>query len=293
MENEDLGKHPFGENPFGNPELGILQEGGIEEEKVCPHCGNDLAKKEKYCMICGMNVEPVLKKDYQRAMSDGDGSNLGGSAYGGSNYGGYGGAAASGYGGSSGSGYGGSSYGSKATYRTKKSSSMFPILIVVIGLVAVGAAIFFFKKGLNAPGVPQSITMHRTIITELDGRKISSREELITVKALGDVVTEISLKHTIDSSNLRSDSALLYKKNLIKKFGDLNYPEFISYDVVEGENEIVVTVDFTELDKVENLNILLDNDLLEFKDGKDRVKATDHVSYKAVVSELKAAQYKE
>lgn len=289
MENGNLGNHPFGENPFGNPELGILQEGGNEEEKVCPHCGTDLAKNEKYCMICGMSVEPVLKKDYQRAVSDGDGSNLGSSAYGGN---GYGGSAGAGYGSTAGAGYG-SSYGSKTTYRAKKSSSLVPILIFVIGLAAVAVAFLFFRKGLNAPGVPQSVTMHRTVISELNGQKISSREELITVNALGDVVTQISLKHTIDSSNLRSDSALLYKKNLIKKFGDLNYPEFISYDVVESENEIVITVDFKELDKVENLNILLDNDLLEFKDGKERVNKTDHISYKAVISELKAAQYKE
>lgn len=290
MENEEKGKNPlgdnpFGENPFGDAFVGDRTFGGGfgyqdeaqdqgGDEKVCPHCGTAMEGDDTYCMICGMSVSPVLKRDYQKATEENDlsGHNGGAGGYGGGTYG----------------GPGVRTYGDSSRTRTvsrgkRQSGILLPAIVICLIGIAALAGLMFFRNAKKEAEVETTTHLHKAIDIMMSGKgQVGHREEDIVLYAKGDVVTRIVLTYDWDrGTGIHAGPSETFRSSLIKH-------SFIKYDRVTTEESIVETVDYMDLNVEENLKVMVENDFLEFDKGEKLTPSGDHLSLKQAIQRLKA-----
>lgn len=292
--------HPFGDNPFGENFVaddtfgnfgtkplsemgdGIIFDNGDNEEKVCPHCGTSMEGKETYCMICGMTVDPVFKKDYEKSKEEAQAGYYGGA-------------------GSSGGGYNGNSGGynnngspaSSSSYGSSKSSGGNNLSVILIAAISVIALIFagiFLFKGLQASNAEKVVVMHRKVTSSIS----FDRDETFTLYAKGDKLYKVEVSVVYDTTGA-DDRVLMTAKNELLQYGSKTFPDqnFITTEVVEEENKLILKMVYDYLNVMDNMNYLIDHQLLTFADNKTDVDYKDFISLSDTVAVMKSQKYTE
>ena len=282
MENNNSQMHPFGENPFGenfdagesifgkNKEsedggMGNSPEGGTGEDMVCPHCGMKLEVEETYCMNCGMTVNPVLKKDYDKAMSE--------------NNGGYG---------NGGYGNGGASPAPSSPVRIQEDNPLNKIIMIVAAAVVLIGVIFFAVKWISSSNQEKTVVLTKT--QEQNG---VTGKAVITLYGKGDKLYRASEKITFDVTGY-DNLVIEVVKNALNKWGESFKPfsKFVTFEVGSTDHEISIDMEFNYLNVMENMQALVDNDMLGARGKKEKVKIKDYISINQTVTELKEKGYK-
>ena len=280
--------------------LGILWDKGNKDEgeKVCPNCGMPLYGKDAYCMGCGMTVAPMDKAEYENRKASADtGAGSYGSAAGvyGST-GTYGSAGTTGGTGTYGSGTGsyGSSGQSAVRYGNQTASNGYLIFVGIIGIAALICAIFFVIKGITATEEETQTVYTRQVITQLPAGSLH-RDETVKIYAKGDKIQRVITEVIWDVDEIkRSRYDIEVFKNtsnseLTEKYSKFN---FITYDCREEGNKLIFSLDYNYLNVMENMKTLLDENLMEFNNGKRDVGYKDYISLKETIKNLKEAQYR-
>lgn len=253
--------------------LGLIQENGDEEEKVCPKCGTPMFGKDTYCLGCGVNVQPIGKTEYDRKKEIVE---L----------------------------YGEESSGSH-TFENKdrwapgvtireQGPNLAPIIVMaVIGVVALIMAIIFISKGIAASKEEKTVTYTRNVITR--GAGISySRDETVTLAAQGDKLLELTFSVVFDLSTFDDMDVERYKITLDQHYSEYAMPyTFIDYDSKKENGKVYFTLKYKYLNVLDNMNKLLEQDVLEFGDGKQALTNKSYVSLNQTISSLEKQQYHE
>lgn len=282
MENNNSQMHPFGENPFGEnfdagesifgknkePEdggMGNSPEGGTGEEMVCPHCGMKLEGEETYCMNCGMTVNPVLKKDYDKAMNENNGGN---------GYGGY--------------GNGGASPVPSSPVRIQEDNPLNKIIMIVAAAVVLIGVIFFAVKWISSMNQEQTV-----ILTKTQEQNGVTGKAVITLYGKGDKLFRATEKITFDVSGY-DKLVIEVVKNALNKWGESFKPfsRFVTFEVGSTDQELSIDIEFNYLNVLENMQAMVDNDMLDTNSGREKVNSKDFISIKETTDELKAKGYK-
>jgi len=301
MGENNLGNHPFGENPFGegvivDSSFGNPMSGGgngSEEEgsneKVCPHCGTAMVGEETYCMVCGMSVMPVLKRDYEKAMqNDSIGNNTYGSAYGsalaqGGNS--YGDRTGGSYYGGNGSDRGSSARG--GSYGRSNANNGYYAMVAIVGIIALIFAVFFVIKGIGAAKEEKMTAVTRHVVSP-----IADRQETYTLYAIGDKLTRMTFVTDIDVSgrDQRSIDQTVIKTR--QNYAAQEELTFVNLDINQADGRLIITLDYQYLNVKENVDRLYDMGVLVFTGEGDRGNK-DYVSYKTTLDLLKKQQFRE
>ncbi|MBP5282273.1 MAG: hypothetical protein J6Z22_07205 [Lachnospiraceae bacterium] len=299
--------HPFGDNPFGDPSIrpgntfgdfgtrplsemgeGINFDDHDHEEKVCPHCGTAMDGKETYCMICGMTVDPVFKKDYEKSKEENANGYYGGGSSSGSGSGGYGGGSGSGTGGyGGGSGYN-SSPSRPTSYGKSSSNTTGIIAIVAIMAVALIMAVIFFTKGMEAKNAEQVVVLNRKVYSDIT----FDRDETFTLYGKGDKLYKVVARLAYDVKGVDERSVMMAKNKLLQ-YGAEQFPDqnFITTEVLQEDDQLILMIYYEYLNVMDNMTYLLENKALTFKNNKTEVELRDYISLKDTMNELKAEKF--
>lgn len=290
-----LGMNPFGENPLGEGFIGDSSFGrysdgndadgsddGSGGEKVCPNCGTGMAEGETYCMACGMSVIPVHKRDYDKAINHDDSQGAKGAVnsyndpYGRGNM-----SRSDPY------GRGGTRSGVGTGSRSRSASNGSNLWIVIIMIVAFVFAVFFLIKGIGASKEEKMTVMSRHVISP-----IADRVETFTLYATGDTMTRLTFETVIDVSgrDQRAIDATIEKAR--QQYAEQDAQIFIDVDIRQEGNQLIIMLDYKNLNITSNVDYLLEKGVLEVEGGKDAIKRSKVVSYRVMVDKLKQQQYR-
>ena len=303
MGENNPGNHPFGENPFGegvivdssfgNPMSGNGGNDSEDEgsnEKVCPHCGTAMVGEETYCMVCGMSVMPVLKRDYEKAMqNDSIGNNTYGTAYGSTsaqNGNSYMDRTGGGYYGGNGSDRGRSARGERSRGSGNANNGYYA-MVAIVGIIALIFAVFFVIKGIGAAREEKVTVVTRHVVSP-----IADREETYTLYATGDKLTRMTFLTDIDVNgrDQRSIDQTVLKTR--QNYAAQEELTFVNLDINQTDGRLIITLDYQYLNVKENVDRLYDMGVLVFTGEGDRGNK-DYVSYKTTLDLLKQQQFRE
>lgn len=259
MDEKPFGDNPFGDNPFMNSEIKKENAGfenGDDKDKdvmVCPQCGMPLMGEERYCMGCGMNVQPVSKAVYESA-------------------------GAGGYGGTNQKNYTGATYhSSSAAGIDFKTISL--IIIMAVSLIMAG---FFIFMGIKDSKKENVVVAKRT--TYSDGKAIT---EEATIYATGDKIYKISDQAWMDISGMDQRQVDIMKNYMNQYYMKYTEYSFIQCDVTQEDNKIIVKMDYNYLNVMDNMSKMIDLKMLDMG-GRSEVTYKDYISLKKTISYVKS-----